>query len=257
MTAFSEADEAEHTFYSAPDHSGADYQTVLKAVHFHLKPKNYFEVGTQLGHTLAIASCRSLAVDPNFQVERNILGCKPACLLFQMASDSFFSQFNPEILLGGPIQLAFLDGMHWFEYLIRDFYNTEKYSAKNSIIMLHDCLPTDGHVARRNVHDTSLAARSSKPAWWAGDVWKAAAAILKYRPDLQIYGCNAAPTGLIIITNLDPRSDVLEKSYFQIVEEFSKLVGDRGNLEAWQNALTMIDASEFLSWERLSLRYWL
>ncbi len=61
----------------------------------------------------------------------------------------FFARHDLGGLLGKPISMAFLDGMHHFEYLLRDFINTEKHCSSNSVILLHDCLPTDRHVARR------------------------------------------------------------------------------------------------------------
>ena len=36
------------------------------------------------------------------------------------------------------VDFAFLDGMHHFEYLLRDVLNTEKYSRKNSIVAFPD-----------------------------------------------------------------------------------------------------------------------
>src|ERR1700731_2898841 len=69
-----------------------------------LMPKTYFEIGTLHGDTLALARCASLAVDPEFRLNKpeifDQIVNKPKLMLFQMASDDFFAQTDPERLLG-------------------------------------------------------------------------------------------------------------------------------------------------------------
>src|SRR5262249_50242993 len=130
-----------------PDLSGHDYMTVLAAVHDKLLPKTYFEIGTLHGDTLALARCASLAVDPEFRLNKpeiiDQIVSKPKLMLFQMSSDDFSAQNDPERLLGTKIDFAFLDGMHQCEFLLRDFINTERSCNPNSVIALHDCLPVE------------------------------------------------------------------------------------------------------------------
>ena len=46
--------------------------------------------------------------------------------------------------LGGKtLDLAFIDGMHHFEFALRDFINVEKYCSADSIILIHDVYPID------------------------------------------------------------------------------------------------------------------
>ena len=59
-----------------------------------------------------------------------------------MTSDEFFAKFDPRDALGSKIDLAFLDGQHLFEYVLRDFMNTEAVCEENSFILLHDCSPS-------------------------------------------------------------------------------------------------------------------
>src|SRR3712207_5336295 len=92
--------------------AGEIYTTLLKAIHAHLRPKTYLEVGTESGVTLSIAQCASLAVDPAFQVRRDIIGRKPSLHIYQMTSDAFFREHDPTTILGDKVDLAFLDGMH-------------------------------------------------------------------------------------------------------------------------------------------------
>jgi hypothetical protein len=135
--------------------------------------------------------------------------------------------------------------------------NTERHARRNSIILLHDCLPTDPHVARRNNGDDTLAHRSSRPGWWAGDVWKTVAILKKYRPDLRLHACTAAPTGLIAVTNLDPGATTLSDNYFDIVARFSRLEASRQNILDMIGTLDLVAPEAMLSADHLAARFWL
>ena len=206
---------------SLPDFAGHGYLQVLQTLHEVLQPRNYLEIGTCTGESLALATCASLAVDPDFSFEdiqlvRRIVS-KPRLLLFRMASDLFFQQHDPRALLGEEVQLAFLDGMHHCEFLLRDFINTERHCARNSVIVLHDCLPVEEPMADR----ASLSRPSIEPHrrwWWAGDVWRTARLLRRVRPDLSFTTLDAPPTGLVLITNLDPDSTALRDRYDEHVQ---------------------------------------
>lgn len=208
------------SYFSAQPHAGRVYLDVISTVHSILCPKSYLEIGTQTGNTLALAKCASIAVDPNFQLESNVVGEKPVCSLFQMGSDDFFEKHNPTMIFGRNIDLAFLDGMHLYEFLLRDFINIEKHCRPNSVVILHDCIPTDTFAARRRIADISQRELTPNPHAWAGDVWKTVAILMRIRPDLAIHAFDAPPTGLVLITNLDPTSTILSRKYTNLVREF-------------------------------------
>ncbi len=235
-------------FWQIPEHVGPEYVDILSFFHKYFRPQNYLEIGTQAGVTLKLARKNAIAVDPAFRVGSDIVGEKDMCLLFQTTSDHFFSQFDISKLLGGPVHLAFLDGMHWFEYLLRDFMNIEKYCVRNSIVLLHDCAPTDAHVARRYMDDKRLSARSDREGWWAGDVWKAAYLIKKHRPELRMYFLNTPPTGLIAITNLNPDSDELSSRYFELIED-GRNINNFDIYHEFLSELPLIDCSKDLVME--------
>ena len=45
-----------------------------------------------------------------------------------MTSDDFFASHDLAQVLGGrPVDLAYIDGMHQFEFALRDFMNLERY----------------------------------------------------------------------------------------------------------------------------------
>lgn len=204
-----------------PDLMGANYLQVLTRLHTVLAPATYLEIGVDRGRTLALARCHAIGIDSEFRfqdmsVVRSIVA-KPSVSLYQMFSDDFFARFSPSTLFGGPIELAFLDGMHRCEFLLRDFFNTERHCRRNSVIALHDCLPLEAPMAERDPH--VLAVDSRRQGMWTGDVWRTALLLKRHRPDLKIVFLDAAETGLVLITNLDPKNTLLSDNHDQFVAE--------------------------------------
>lgn len=222
-----------------PEINGVRYFRVLKQLHEKLNPDWYLEVGTFTGKSLALARCNTIAVDPKFQLKFPAVNPHgKQMFFFQETSDAFFE--------GGfvkrnkiKIDFAFLDGMHLFEYLLRDFIETEKLMSKDGVIALHDCCPTTDYMATREYHDGP----------WTGDVWKTLLILLRYRPDLQIDVTKASGTGLVLVRNLNPRSQVLAKKYDALVkdymhQELSDLEGGVGGL--YRN-FELVDPVELIS----------
>ncbi|MBA1141381.1 class I SAM-dependent methyltransferase [Mesorhizobium neociceri] len=199
---------------------GKNYLETIANIHTVLTPRSYFEVGVQFGNTLELAKCETVAVDPYFVCAKNIIGRKPRCFLYQQTSDGFFKETRPSKVLGKPVDLAFLDGMHLFEFLLRDFINTERECAKDSIILMHDCLPPGYKMTIRDMKTAIEPTDNNFPGWWAGDVWKMVPTLLKYRPDLSVTVTDCAPTGLVVVTNLNPESTVLRDAYDEILKTF-------------------------------------
>jgi len=241
----------------APELSGEYYASILKRLHNVLQPKRYLEIGTNSGQSLALAKCATVAIDPNFQISSNVWQGKPSCHLFQCTSDVFFRERDPAEILGGPIDFAFLDGMHWCEMLLRDFINTEGHCNRNSIIAIHDCLPVDIHVARRDTQDRSSANISEHPEWWTGDVWKTALLLKRHRQDLKIYAFDSQPTGLILITNLDPKNNTLESRYFDILEELRTMSLEEIGLDQYMQELGILSTSAISTSSQISEFFWL
>jgi Methyltransferase domain len=205
-----------------PDHRGTFYQDALRRLHATLRPRSYFEIGTLNGATLVLAECPSVAVDPAFALRGNLPGRIPELHLLQMESDTFFARHDPATILGRPIDLAFLDGLHLFEALLRDFINTERAMHRSGVIVLHDCVPLDMAMARRDRSDKALGDSSIHPGWWAGDVWKLLPILMTMRPDLVLLALDAHPTGLIIVGNLNPDSTVLRDHEAQLVDAYKQ-----------------------------------
>lgn len=197
---------------------GLPYFDFLSALHETLTPAWYLEIGTQKGRSLARARCPSIAIDPEFMIEGNVAGLLPEVHFFQQPSDDFFaSGFLRRN--GIVIDLAFLDGMHLFEYLLRDFINCERHASPGAIFALHDCLPWNANMAER---DRALADFNA----WTGDVWKILPILRAFRPDLVVTVADCAPTGLVLVANLDSASTVLADSYEAIVAEMTPVTID-------------------------------
>jgi hypothetical protein len=243
-----------------PDLAGPLYLTMLGALHDALNPKTYFEIGTANGDTLALAKCASLAVDPTFCLNKAELITpiinKPKLLLFQTSADDFFAQQNVEQLFGAKIDFAFLDGMHRCEFLLRDFINTERSCKQNSIVALHDCLPVEIALTER-VPGTEQRLSPHRQGWWTGDVWRTALLLKRLRPDLSITALDAFPTGLILITNLDPQSTTLSENYHRNVKTMmSWSLVDIG-ISRLFDELEVEKAMQLMTHEQLTARFWL
>ena len=186
------------------------YYPMLRQIHGLLEPATYVEIGVRNGESMALAEPSVVAVGIDPAVDIKFLIGKDT-RLFDLTSDDFFERHNLSAELGNKtVELAFLDGMHLFEFALRDFINVEKYCEASSVILLHDCLPIDAESAARE-RCTNV---------WSGDVWKLIMCLKKYRPDLRVDTIDVSPTGLGVIRNLNPQSTVLIDQYDVIEKEF-------------------------------------
>jgi hypothetical protein len=189
---------------------GRPYYSLMERIHQHVKPRSYLEIGVCCGDAMVLAHDAALCIgiDPEPVIR---MALPPQAQLHRITSDEFFADKKlTSQLEKNPIDLAFVDGMHLFEYALRDFLNIERFSNPNATILAHDCLPIDRVTAARERTTTT----------WTGDVWKLVVCLKKYRPDLQIRTIDVAPSGLTIIRGLDPKSTTLSSRMQQIEEEF-------------------------------------
>ncbi len=189
---------------------GDEYLRVLQRIHEHVKPRTYLEIGIAMGWSLALVNpqTKALAIDPAPQLT---FTPPPNVKVFKETSDDFFAKHDVRAELGGlPVDLAFIDGMHHFEFALRDFMNVERHCSPEATIALDDCFPRDRLTAERE--------RDS--IFWSGDVWKLVVILKKYRPDLSIHVIAAPPTGVCIVRNLDPTSRFLLDNHERLTAEF-------------------------------------
>ena len=195
------------------DLPGAYYLDVLSAIHSHLRPRTYLEIGVETGQSIALArpETRAIGIDPAPKLKMQ-LGSRTS--IVATTSDDYFATRDVRADLEGlPIDLAFIDGMHRFEFALRDFVNIEKHAAPDSTILIHDCYPLNRLTAERE----------RQTVFWSGDAWRLVLVLRKYRPDLSVNVIATAPTGLGVVRRLDPASRVLGERLEEIGREFLAL----------------------------------
>ena len=116
--------------------------------------EGYFEIATRRGASLPLSQSPSIAIDPYFQLMKNPIGNKDFCLIFQEASHNFFEKSMPKFS-NIKCQLAFIDGMHLFEYALNDFINLAKVSSEKSVFLIHYPIPWSFRMA--NVDNKEIA----------------------------------------------------------------------------------------------------
>ncbi len=199
-----------HGLLAAIDLPGEDYFRVLERIHAHLRPRTYVEIGVAQGDSIASVGpeTRALGVDPEPKIEFEL---GPNVKIFAQPSDDFFAQNDVRAELGGlPVDLAFIDGMHQFEFALRDFMNIEPLCTPDSTILVHDVYPLN----------ELTAARDRVTSFWSGDIWRLVLLLRKHRPDLVVHTIATHPTGLAIVRNLDPQSGYIREHLDRLVEEY-------------------------------------
>jgi len=194
---------------------GRHYLDVLEHLHDTLKPDWYLEIGAGRGHSLMRCKGRAIAVDPAFRMSGDVMGDKPALHLIQSTSEDFFAS-GQALELAPQIDMAFIDGMHLFEYVLDDFIGTERLCHSGGVILLHDLMPFSPAAAEREWDP-------ERTKGWSGDVWKMVLVLRKFRPDLMFSVLDARPCGLGMVTGLDPENTVLAEARDRILEEYMDL----------------------------------
>ncbi len=195
------------------DESALSYLTCLKQVHAAVQPNLYFEIGIDTGNSLSLAKCPSVGVDPAFMLSATL---DQPTRIFRQTSDDFFADATRcKQVVGDGIDLAFIDGMHLAEFVLRDFIETEKWMQPGGVILFDDVLP----------EQMEMLERQRRFAAWTGDVYKIVPVLRKYRPDLtvSVFETFIGPyrKGLAMITGADPENRVLEQMYPQIAADLA------------------------------------
>lgn len=194
---YSNAPEVEVTRGAVP------YLEVLSWIHAALDPDPYLEIGVRNARSLVLATRRAIGIDP--VVSESL----PARIQqFAKRSDDFFAE-DAIAALPSPIDFAFIDGMHLFEYALRDFMNIERWSHSSTLVAIDDVYP----------NHQRQAARQRSTQVWTGDVWKLIVCLQKHRPDLTLLLLDTAPTGVLIIAGLNANDTTLRQRYNSIIRE--------------------------------------
>jgi hypothetical protein len=215
---------------------GVSYYTFLAALHEALLFDWYLEIGCRKGDSFAPVRSKTIAVDPFFRAEINIIGKKPALHVFQATSDDFFAQRFLE-MNGIQLGVSFLDGMHLYEYLLRDFMNTEANSHPDGVILLHDCVPFGHGMTTRDLNNIPRGA-------WTGDVWKLIPILQRWRPDLTLTILDCRPTALVAVSGLKPLNRDLRAAQGEIHAEFATVDLETWGLERFFQSFQMVSGQD-------------
>lgn len=218
---------------------GEYYFDVLARIVAHLRPRTYVEIGVFEGASLRLAHSASavVGIDPDPKITWAL---EPHMKVFSTTSDEFFATNDLTAELGGrPVDLAFIDGMHRFEFAMRDFAHIEAHCQNDSVVLIHDCYPLD----------EESAGREPRASNWSGDVWRLIVLLKKYRPDLLIQTIGTAPTGLAVIQNLDPKSTYLLENQTRLFDEFVAL--DYAYLDENQHTKLNLFPNEWIAIEKM------
>jgi predicted O-methyltransferase YrrM len=221
-----------------PAPAGMHYLDCISRLHKLVDPDWYLEIGTDQGASLVLATCRSIAIDPEFRLAGAVWENKPALHMFQDTSDAVFAS-GDVAKLSAKIDLAFIDGMHLFEFVLRDFINVERMMSPDGVIILHDVVPIGSASSARDWD-------RSKTRAWTGDVWKMTEILRRWRPDLSVDVLDARPSGLAIVRGLDPASTRLEQAVDEIVGTYLDIDLDQDRRQQFVAALGMQSADRFL-----------
>jgi hypothetical protein len=184
------------------------YLDYLRELHKTLEPRAYLEIGVRWGRSLSQSRCPSVGIDPAFTIDNEL---NAEVHLFRTTSDEYFARPDPLAPVGGqPFDLAFIDGMHLFEFALRDFINAERNMSPGGVIIFDDVLP----------RTTVEAARDRLTSSWTGDIYPIFPVLEKYRPEVLTVAVDTRPTGLLMVMGLDPANTTLSDNYDAIMAEF-------------------------------------
>ncbi|TPM05943.1 glycosyltransferase [Mesorhizobium sp. B2-3-11] len=170
--------------------SGPFYYDWLERLYAELKPAVVVEIGVYDGVSLSKVKAPTLAIgiDPN---PRATVALSAQTHIFPETSDAFFDRGGAGALLAGrPVGVGFIDGLHTFDQVLRDFANLERYCDAGSVLLVHDTAALDE--ATQKVPPTTQ--------FHTGDVWKLVPALKAMRPELDVFTIATPWTGLTVIS---------------------------------------------------------
>ena len=179
------------------------YLEVLEELHHTLLPRAYLEIGVRNGRSLALARCPALGVDPDPDLQIKLA---TGTEVLRMTSDDFFELETQRLRKLAP-DLVFIDGMHLFEFALRDFMHVERLLGPDAIVVIDDIFPN--HPAQ--------AQRERNTRVWTGDVWHLLKTLQSARPDLALCALDTSPSGLLVIAALNSDNRELWQRYNPLV----------------------------------------
>lgn len=175
-----------------------------------INAKKYLEIGIYKGINFTSINCDyKVGVDPDLNT----------IATHHMTSDEFFKQ-NTEIF-----DIIFIDGLHYFEQVLRDIINSLDILNPGGYIICHDMNPEK--------KEYQVIPRTSNPPW-TGDCWKAFVTLRQISENLEMFVVNTDYGCGIIRKGTQKRVKITENLTY---ENFDR------NRKEWLN---LIDIEDFI-----------
>jgi hypothetical protein len=145
--------------------------------------QRYLEIGVSTGDTFrAVEAAERTGVDPAFAFDITTFADAQTRLAPQ-TSDAFFAAEAPS----NAYDLVFIDGLHQFEQVARDFSNAILHTHRRSVILIDDVFPNDAYSALPQEAATQRHRQAAgvEDAAWHGDVYKMVFVLHDFWPGLN------------------------------------------------------------------------
>jgi hypothetical protein len=150
--------------------------------------RSYLEIGVRDGDVFFTVKCKNkIAVDPKYSLDwkgriKRILHTLFGHKFYTLTSDIFFNQIAPQAFKNKSVDVVLVDGMHEFDFALRDIENSLKFLSKNGFIIVHDCNP----LTKESACSFSDWKARNYTGVWNGDVWKAIHFLNSNREDINV-----------------------------------------------------------------------
>jgi len=127
---------------------------VIQSLLGKIKGSTYLEIGILRGDTI-----RKIKASTKYGIDIKRPEDASGMEFFQMTSDRFFEKKAYSLKR---LDVVFIDGLHEFEQVKKDVFNSLKYLSAKGFIVLHDCNP----------QSEIMQIVPQKQGEWTGDVWR-------------------------------------------------------------------------------------
>lgn len=153
--------------------------------------ETYLEIGVRFGACLSrVRVSHRVGVDPQPMLHQAEPEDRPGLEGVELhicTSDAFFGAPRP------CFDLIFVDGMHRYEFAMRDLLNALNHVRPGGFVVMHDMCPANAVAASRIRRTTT----------WNGDVWKVSLDVHRHHPEIGFFVVNS-DHGLGVFWKRDP-----------------------------------------------------
>ena len=185
----------------------------------------------QIGNSKAIShsSGTSFVISPLLKISSNQIGTKTEVNFYQKHTAEFFEVDSSSVFANQKIDLAVIDGPKKPKKLLRDFLDLEAHSNQTGKILVPHILSNKNH--QQDKVET---------------LWKMVVMLQKFRKDLSFTFLNSNPSGLLIISNLDPSFKQKNKgTYNKLLNNVNKISDE--HYDEYLGSIKISDGKDYIS----------